>query len=85
MRLFSSSLMPDEATARMDWFIRLRWFAAAVLLAFVAVGRILLRLQFAIAPFVLIAFFIALYNAGFLLLARGARREGKWSNRLASM
>ena len=85
MRLFSSSLMPGEAAARIDWFIRLRWFAAAAVLAFVAVGHILLQFRFAITPFVFIAVWIALYNTGFLLLAYRIRLAAKWSDRFASM
>jgi signal transduction histidine kinase len=77
--------MPEEATARVGWFIRLRWFAAAGVPAFAAVGRILLRLQFEFAPFVFIGICIALYNAGFLLLNRRIQPKGKWSDRFASM
>jgi signal transduction histidine kinase len=75
--------MPEEAAARIGWFIRLRWFAAAGVLGFAVVGGRLLKLQFSIAPFVFIGIFIALYNAGFLLLSHRVRPVGKWTNRFA--
>jgi len=77
-------LMPEEAAARIGWFIRLRWLAAAGVPAFAAVGRILLGLRFAIAPFLLIGICIALYNTGFLLLNRRTQSDGKWGEGLAS-
>ena len=58
--------MPEETAARIDWFIKFRWLAAVGVLAFAAVGHILLQLQFAVMPFVFIAVLIALYNTGFL-------------------
>jgi signal transduction histidine kinase len=76
--------MPEETAARIDWFIRLRWLAAIGVLAFAAVGHILLQLQFAVMPFVFLAVLIALYNTGFLLLVRITRAEGKWGDGLAS-
>lgn len=85
MKLLAPPLMPEEAAARVDWFIRLRWLAAAGVPAFAAVGRILLGLRFAFAPFVSIGICIALYNAGFLLLSRRIRPEGKWGDRFASV
>jgi signal transduction histidine kinase len=75
--------MPEEATARIGWFIRLRWLAAAGVLVFAVVGNRLLKLQFAVAPFVFIGIFIAMYNAGFLLLAHRVQSVGKWTNRFA--
>ncbi len=75
--------MPEDAAARIGWFIRLRWLAAAGVLVFAVVGRKLLQLQFAIGPFVLIGIFIALYNVGFLLLAHRVQPVGKWSDRFA--
>ena len=76
--------MPEEAAARIGWFIRLRWLAAAGVLVFAVVGSKLLQLQFAIGPFVFIGIFIALYNAGFLLLAHKVQPVGKWTDRFAS-
>jgi signal transduction histidine kinase len=75
--------MPENAVARMDWFIRVRWLAAAGVLAFVLVGRVTLRLDFQITPFVILAVCIALYNACFLLLRRRTPPEGKWGSRFA--
>ncbi len=69
----------------MDWFIRLRWLAAAGVLAFALVGRFLLRLRFPMAPFVLIALGIGLYNIVFLVLARKGRPRSKWEGRFASL
>ncbi len=77
--------MPEEAAARMSWFIRLRWLAAAGVVAFTVVGRFSLRLRFAIVPFVLVSLCIALYNCGFLLLSRRSRPDGKWSDTFASV
>ena len=85
MKLLNPPLMPEEASARIGWFIRLRWLAAVGVLAFVAVGRILLQLQFVVTPFVFVAVWIALYNTGFLLLARKTRLEGKWGDEFASI
>jgi hypothetical protein len=77
--------MPEEAAARMSWFIRLRWLAAAGVVAFTAVGRFSLRLRFAMVPFALVGLCIALYNCGFLLLSRRSRPDGKWSDTFASV
>jgi signal transduction histidine kinase len=77
--------MPEEAVARIGWFIRLRWLAAFGVLAFAAVGHFLLGLQFTFGPFVVIGIFIALYNAGFLLLAHRVQPAGKWGDRFASI
>ena len=85
MRFLDPPIMPDEAAARIDWFIRMRWLAAAGVLVFAAAGHILLQLRFPIALFVFIAIGIALYNTGFLLIIRGTRPEGKWGDRFASM
>lgn len=85
MKLLGPPLMPEEATGRISWFIRLRWLAAAGVLVFAVVGHRLLQLQFAIGPFVVISISIALYNAGFLFLAHKTRPEGKWSDRFASI
>ncbi len=85
MKLLNPPLMSIEASTRIDWFIRLRWLAVVGVLAFAAFGRILLQLQFAVMPFVFVAVLIALYNTGFLLLARKTRLEGKWGNRFASI
>ncbi|MHC4173643.1 MAG: sensor histidine kinase [Planctomycetota bacterium] len=85
MRLLDPPLMPEEAAARIGWFIRLRWLAAAGVLVFAVVGRRLLQLQFAIGPFVFIGLFIASYNAGFLLLARRTQPEDKWGDKFASI
>jgi signal transduction histidine kinase len=75
--------MPEDAVARMDWFIRVRWLAAAGVLAFVLVGRMTLRLDFQVTPFVVLAVCIALYNTCFLLLRRRTPPEGKWGDRFA--
>lgn len=80
MGLLYPPLMPEEAAARIGWFIRLRWLAAAGVLVFAVVGSKLFQLQFAIGPFVFIGIFIALYNAGFLLLAHRVQPAGKWSS-----
>jgi hypothetical protein len=85
MRLLTPPLMPEEAAARIEWFIRLRWLAAVGVLAFIAVGHFTLRLQFTIKPFVVIGIIIALYNVGFLFLARKTRSEGKWCDKFASI
>ena len=85
MRLLTPPLMPEEAVARIGWFIRLRWLAAAGVLAFAAVGHFSLRLQFTIKPFVVIGVTIALYNVGFLFLARKTRSDGKWCDKFASI
>ncbi len=85
MKVLNPPLIPEEAVARIGWFIRLRWLAVVGVLAFVAVGHILLQFRFAIAPFVFIALWIALYNTSFLFLARKTRLEGKWSDRFASI
>ena len=85
MKVLNPPLMPEETAARIDWFIRLRWLAVVGVLAFVAVGHILLQFRFAITPFVFIALWIALYNTSFLLLARKTRVEGKWGDRFASI
>jgi signal transduction histidine kinase len=77
--------MPEEATGRISWFIRLRWLAAAGVLVFAVVGDRLLQLQFAITPFVVIGIFIALYNTGFLFLSYRTQPEGKWGDRFASI
>ncbi len=84
MRFLYPPLMPEEAAARISWFIRLRWLAAVGVLVFAVVGRELLQLQFSIRPFVFIGIFIALYNAVFLLLAHRVQPAGKWSDRFAS-
>jgi signal transduction histidine kinase len=78
-------LTPQEASARIGWFIRVRWLAATGVLVFAAVGHILLRLRFAIIPFIFVGLYIALYNAVFLLLSRRTRPEGKWTDRFASI
>ncbi len=85
MRLLAPPLMPEEAAARICWFIRLRWLAAVGILVFVAVGRFLLRLEFAILPLVLVGVSIGLYNVVFLFLARRIQPEGKWGDRFASL
>ena len=85
MKLLSPPLMPEEAPARIVWFIRLRWLAVVGVLGFIAVGRILLQLQFAVMPFVLVAVWIAIYNTGFLLLARRTRPKFKWNDEFASI
>ena len=85
MKVLNPPLIPEEAVARIGWFIRLRWLAVVGVLAFVAVGHILLQFRFAIAPFVFIALWIALYNTSFLFLARKTRLEGKWGDRFASI
>jgi signal transduction histidine kinase len=77
--------MPEEAAARIGWFIRLRWLAAASVPAFAAVGRTVLQLRYSIAPFVCVGICVALYNAGFLVLNRRTRTEGKWADRFASI
>lgn len=85
MRLLAPPLMPEEAAARIEWFIRLRWLAAVGILVFVAVGRFLLRLEFAFLPLVLVGVSIVLYNTGFLFLARRFQSEGKWGERFVSL
>ncbi len=85
MSFLAPPLMPEEAAARISWFIRLRWLAAAGVLAFAAVGHFLLGLQFTFKPLVVISISIALYNAGFLFLADKTRPEGKWGDRFASI
>lgn len=77
--------MPEEAVARIGWFIRLRWLAAFGVLAFAVVGHFLLDLKFNFKPFVVISISIALYNAAFLLLADKTQPQGKWGGRFASI
>jgi signal transduction histidine kinase len=77
--------MPEDAVARMDWFIRVRWLAAVGVLGFALVGREALRLDFNLRPFAVLAGCIVLYNASFLLLRRRTPPEGKWGGRFASM
>ena len=85
MKVLNPPLMPEEAAARIGWFIKLRWLAAVAVPGFAAAGRILLRLEFAMAPFVLIGVCIAFYNVVFLLLSRRTQRQARWSSRLASI
>jgi signal transduction histidine kinase len=85
LRFLDPPLIPEEAAARIGWFIRMRWLAAAGVLAFATAGHVLLQLRFPIALFVFIAIGIALYNAGFLLISRRTRPEGKWGDRFASI
>ncbi len=75
--------MPEEAAARIGWFIRLRWLAAGGVLVFVAIGHMFLGLHFAVAPFVFVGIGIAVYNVVFLFLARKKLIEGKWGDRFA--
>ena len=75
--------MSEEATARIGWFIRLRWLAAGGVLVFVAIGHMFLGLHFAVAPFVFVGIGIAVYNVVFLFLARKKLIEGKWGDRFA--
>ncbi len=84
MKVLGPSSMPEEAVARIGWFIRLRWLAAAGVLVLATAGRLLLRLQISITPFALIAIGIALYNAIFLFFTR-KRWEGKASDRFATV
>jgi signal transduction histidine kinase len=85
VRFLDPPIMPEEAAARIDWFIRMRWLAAAGVFAFAATGHVLLQLRFPIALFVFIAISIALYNTGFLLISRRTQPEGKWGDRFASL
>ncbi len=75
--------MPEEAAARIGWFIRLRWLAVGGVLVFVAIGHMFMGLHFAVAPFVFIGIGIAVYNVVFLFLARKKLIEGKWGDRFA--
>ena len=84
MKLPNAPLMPEEAAARIAWFVRLRWLAAAGVLVFVTVGHFLLHLQFEVWAFVFIGVLIALYNAGFLLVNHKLKPVGKWADRFAS-
>ena len=81
MGILNPPIMPQETAARIGWFIKLRWLAAIGVLVFIAVGRFLLKLQFAPAPFVLIAIGIGLYNTCFLLLVKRTRPAGKGGDR----
>lgn len=55
------------------------------MLAFTAVGRLLLGLRFPVAPFVLIALGIGLYNAYFLFLSRRGPRDRRGAARFAGL
>ena len=76
--------MPEDAVARIGWFIRLRWLAAAGVVIFALAGRFLLGLSVSIIPFVLIAVAIGLYNAVFLLLIR-KHSQGSRGERFAAI
>ncbi len=58
--------------------------AAAGVLGFAVAGRLLLRLEFALMPFAVIAAVICAYNCVFLVVARGGRREDTWQTTFAS-
>ncbi len=77
-RFLGSPAIPEEPASRIDWFIRLRWFAAAGVLVFAVFGRHLLQLRFSLMPFVLISLGIGLYNLVFLVLSRRDPRQGAW-------
>jgi signal transduction histidine kinase len=75
--------MPENAVARMDWFIRVRWLAAGAVILFAVFGRTVLQLQFPITPFLVIGICIALYNGVFLLVDRVIGLSEKWGDRFA--
>lgn len=79
MRFLGPPLVPKEAVERIGWFIRLRWMAAAGVLLFVVVGRFLMGLGFPVAPYVVIALVMALYNAVFFVIGR----RGRWGSKFA--
>ncbi len=83
MKLLSPPSAPEEAAARIGWFIRLRWLAVVGVLAFATAGRLVLGLRISITPFVFIAITIALYNAVFLFLNRKIRQD-RWGDRFAT-
>ncbi len=85
MKLLAPPLAPEQAAARIGWFIRLRWFAAAGTVVFPIAGRFLLGLQFPVTPFVLIGVGIALYNTLFLFLSRKGQWVDRWSGGFASI
>jgi signal transduction histidine kinase len=72
--------MPEDAVARMDWFIRVRWLAAVGVIVFAAVGRTVLQLKFSITPFLLIGVCIAIYNGAFFLVDHVSRLRDKWGD-----
>ena len=77
--------MPEEPAARIGWFIRLRWLAAAGALAHPAIGHFVLGLSFRVWPFVLAGAGIALYNLLFLLAGRKGGFTGRKAGRFATM
>ncbi len=83
--LLRPPLAPEHAASRTAWFIRLRWLAAAGVLGFVAVGRLLMRLQFDVTPFLVIVAGMAVYNTIFLLLSRKRKDDIKWQERFATV
>lgn len=83
MKLLDPPLMPEDAVARMGWFIRVRWLAAGSVILFAVIGRTALQLQFTITPFLLIGICIALYNGAFLLVDRVTGLSDKWGDRFA--
>jgi signal transduction histidine kinase len=59
-----------ELIERLDWLIRLRWWAVAGTAAALAVGWLLYGDQLAVVPLGAVILIIALYNTQFLLYAR---------------
>ena len=85
MRFLDPPLMPKNASARVNWFIRLRWLAAAGVLGFVAVGHFVLDFQFAVIPLVTIGCLIFLYNTYFLFLSHRIKPEDDRWDKFASI
>jgi signal transduction histidine kinase len=66
-----------ELRERLDWFIRLRWLAAAGILAGCGLGPQFLSISLPILPLVLVALAVLLYNLAFhLSRSRIASNEG---------
>jgi signal transduction histidine kinase len=72
--------MPEDAVARMDWFIKVRWLAAVGVMVFASAGRTMLQLKFSITPFLLIGVCIIVYNGAFFLLEHVSRFRDKWGD-----
>ncbi len=73
VRLFALPPTPDSGgihTAKIAWFVRLRWLAVAGIVSFPLIGRYVFGLEFALWPFLASAAFVFAYNVAFHLWAR---------------
>jgi len=63
-----SRWLADEVRGRLDWFIRIRWFAVAGTAAVIALARIWAGPALSLWPLAALTAWLALYNLGFRLL-----------------